>query len=406
MTALGTESVTASLRRSWRLLLIATFAIGFSNSVVFAVLADLQDRYGFGDAGLGAIAGTGFAVSLAAQLVIAPQADRGRAPQVLRGGLLLAVAGSIAFAFSSSLGAFVAARALVGASVGTFLPAARARAVLISPTGQGERLGRLAGVELAGFVAGPFVGGLLVDPLGIRATFLCFGAVALVALVGLSASGSASGTPAIPEGILAADTRPGWDLLRHRRILAGTLLAAAVFVPVGVFEALWDRFLTDLGASNGLIGLSFVMFGVPFVLFATPAGRLAERIGPVRCALGAALVLAPLIASYGMLQRPVVLVVLGSLEGTLQAVAAPAVQLIVARATPAGREAAAQGLAGAAQLAAATLTAVGSAPVYASAGAIWVFVGAGGLTILLATTAGILVRRTPSSEATPTPTGV
>lgn len=406
MSALGTESPPASLRRSWRLLLVATFAIGFSNSVVFAVLADLQDLHGFGDAGLGAIAATGFAVSLAAQLLIAPHADRGRAPQVLRAGLVLAVAGSTAFAFASSLGAFVAARALVGASVGTFLPAARARAVLIAPTGRGERLGRLAGVELAGFVAGPFVGGLLVDPLGIRSTFLCFGAVALAALVGLSLSERRAPSPATPASGVRTDARPGWDLLRHPRILAGTLLAAAVFVPVGVFEALWDRFLTDLGASNQLIGLSFVMFGVPFVVFATPAGRLAERVGPLRCALGAALLLAPLIASYGMLQRPVVLVVLGSFEGTLQALAAPAVQLVVARATPTGREAAAQGLAGAAQLAAAALTAAGSAPLYASAGPGWVFVTAGALTVALTVTAALLARRTVSPEDLAVSTGV
>ena len=40
----------------WYPLLLASAAIGIANSVVFALLGNLQDEYGFGDAGLGLIA--------------------------------------------------------------------------------------------------------------------------------------------------------------------------------------------------------------------------------------------------------------------------------------------------------------------------------------------------------------
>ena len=41
-------------------LMFAVFATAVSNSIIFAALGDLQDKYGFGDAGLGLIAGIGF----------------------------------------------------------------------------------------------------------------------------------------------------------------------------------------------------------------------------------------------------------------------------------------------------------------------------------------------------------
>ena len=36
--------------RGWYPLLLATASIGVANSVIFSLLSDLQDRYGFSDA--------------------------------------------------------------------------------------------------------------------------------------------------------------------------------------------------------------------------------------------------------------------------------------------------------------------------------------------------------------------
>jgi MFS family permease len=261
----------------WRPLLLATFAIGLSNSVIFVVLADLQDEYGFSGSGLGLIAATGFMVALGAQLLIAPYADRGRPRLVLFGGLGLAVLGSLLFAASSSLLGFIVARAVVGASVGCFLPAARALAVGVNPIGAGGRLGRLAGIELAGFVSGPVLGGVLIDPLGIRWTFIVFAGIAGLALLLLLPRP----LPVLPVSTGPRGPRLSFDLLRLPAIRVSMCLALALFVPVGVFDALWDRYLTDRGASNVTVGLSFALYGLPFVLLAAYGGRLAERVG--RC---------------------------------------------------------------------------------------------------------------------------
>ena len=62
-------------------------------SSVFALLAELQDRYGLSTTGLGWIAGSAFLASLVAQLWLARYADRGHAALLLHGGILTSAVG-------------------------------------------------------------------------------------------------------------------------------------------------------------------------------------------------------------------------------------------------------------------------------------------------------------------------
>ena len=57
------------------LLLFSVFATAAANSVVFASMSELQEKYGYADSALGLIAGTGFALGLVVQLFVAPLAD-------------------------------------------------------------------------------------------------------------------------------------------------------------------------------------------------------------------------------------------------------------------------------------------------------------------------------------------
>ena len=162
--------------QGWYPLLLATASIGIANSVVFPLLSDLQDAYGFSSGSLGIIAGSGFLVGLVGQIVLAPLADRGHATRLLLAGLSMAVLGSVLFASASSLGWLIVARCVVGLSNSLFLPAARAIVISVSEHDIAKRLGTLSGVELAGFVTGPVVGGLLAGPFGIRVNSVSPGA--------------------------------------------------------------------------------------------------------------------------------------------------------------------------------------------------------------------------------------
>jgi MFS family permease len=377
----------------WIALLLATASVGIANSVVFTLLSDLQDEYGFADSGLGLIAGAGMAVGFVSQLLLAPLADRGHSKRLLLAGLAAAVIGSVLFAASSTLIGLVLARAIVGLSNGLFLPSARAIAISMSPDRVGERLGTLGGVELAGFVAGPMIGAVLVGPFGIRWPFIVCGMAALLALVVLARR-------PLPAPVVSTERhRLSLDLLRLREMQIGVLLTMALFFPVGMYDAILDRYMTDRGASNLLIGIGFLMYGIPFALLATMGGRLADRHGPFRVSMIALVLVVPLTAVYGVLTAPLVIVALFAVEGSVQALGVPASQAFVARAAPVGRASAAQGLSGALNLLGGTVSALAAPAIYGAWGAEAAFGGAAAL-VGLAGCAAVALRRTAAPLVT------
>lgn len=153
-----------------------------------------------------------------------------------------------------------------------------------------ERLGRLGGVELAGFVTGPVIGGVLDrsagHPLAVRRL-----------QHRRAARGGGPPGRRLPEPTRTTSSeRLAFDLLRIPRTRVGLLLSIGLYLPVGVYDALWDRYLTDRGASNTMIGLSFLMYGIPFALLSAAGGRAADRIGATRAALIGILCAAPFTA--------------------------------------------------------------------------------------------------------------
>jgi hypothetical protein len=56
----GRATDVTSTRTTERVLLASAFILAASNSLVFALMGNLQDRYGFTDAGLGFIAAAAF----------------------------------------------------------------------------------------------------------------------------------------------------------------------------------------------------------------------------------------------------------------------------------------------------------------------------------------------------------
>ncbi|MGE3586738.1 MAG: MFS transporter, partial [Ilumatobacteraceae bacterium] len=341
------------------------------------------------------IAGSGMVVGFVSQLLLAPLADRGHSKALLLGGLAIAVVGSLLFAGSSSLAGFVLARGVVGMSNGLFIPSARAIAASMSDDNVAERLGTLGGVELAGFVTGPVIGGILVGPFGVRWPFLACGAIALAA--GLLLMPRSLPAPPIAERA----HRLGLDLLRLRDMQAGVLLNVALFFPVGLYDAILDRYMTDRGASNVLIGISFTMYGIPFALLATRGGRLADRRGAFRLSLVAIALVAPLTALYGFLTVPIIIMCGFFVEGAVQAMGVPASQAVVAAAAPYGRASAAQGLAGSLNLLAAAVSAFAGPVVYERWGPEAAFTAAGAVVLVCAVLA--VARRGPTVVPTPLP---
>ncbi|MEK7295078.1 MAG: MFS transporter, partial [Actinomycetota bacterium] len=262
---------------------------------------------------------------------------------------------------------FIFARAVVGSSFGFVFPAVRALAANLDLNRRGERLGRVASIELLGFVCGPLLGGILIDPIGLSATFLVFGFVALITVMIVAPR-------PFPTLVQSGDSQKlSLELLRHPRIVVAVLVVMAIQLPVGVFDALWDRYLTDLGGSNLMVGISFALYGVPFILLSSAGGKIADRGDPQRIALWSMLVVSPFVFFYGFFDILWIVVGLNIFEGIAQAVAYPATIAAVANAAPTGRASAAQGLSGSAGLVGAMMMAFLMPSVYGRFGATTTF---------------------------------
>ena len=360
---MGKKQINADLF----LLLFCTFSTAAANSVVFASMSELQEKYGYADSALGLIAGTGFALGLVVQLFVAPLADRGHGRKLIQIGLALAGIGSVVFVFGDSLSWFIVGRAFVGASLGCTFPAVRALAANLDRNRSAERLGAVAGTEIGGFVTGPLVGSLLIDPFGLDATFLVFGAMAVFALVVIMPR-------KFPELISSNESRRlSFDLMRIRSMRVALILTLAVTFPTGMFDALWDRFLDDLGGNNAMTGLTFAVYGLPFILFSSRAGKLIDKRSPVAVVLWLVIPISLLTISYGIVKQPWIILGIGLFEGILQATMIPAALSAIAKAAPIGRASAAQGLSGATTVLGQMIAAFTAPSIYGAYGAFVTF---------------------------------
>ncbi len=368
--------------------LVPAGVISCGVGMIFPLLARFQDTYGFSTAGLGLISGASFVAALVSGLLLANLADRGHARRLLVGGLLGTAVSVVWFSFGTELWQFVSARGLQGLAAGVFIPAARKVVAAGDPLVAGKRLGLLTSAELAGFMLGPVLGATL-SGVSLQFPFEVLGVTAVVLAVVLA-------RVRLPHLVTSSGTNRWFEsftLLRRPRVAGAALLSLALFLPVGLYDAMWARYLTDRGASTFLIGLGLSLYAVPVILFAPWGGRLADRHGPVRVAVLALCAVIPMTVGYGLLTVPVLITALAVAEGVPQAVANPAVQAAMLDACEPDEAAAGQGLAYAVNQIGAGGAALAAPLVYAATSAETLFVGVGVVMALILAGGTALSRR-------------
>ena len=387
-------------------LFLGTFFVAAGGGAIFPLLADLQDAHDLPTWGLGVISALAFVGAIVGQLLLAPLADRGHTRRLLLLGAIGSVVALVLFAVSGTLWQFALGRLLEGIAMGAYLPATRATLVRADPGRAGHLLGRYTATETGGFVLGPVVGTILFQLWGLRAPFLFLAvAVALVTVVLARSSipeaadqvrPAASDAPAVGQDVSPA-AHPGvfasLALLRIPGVVVAVVLELAVYLPVGIYDSLWARYLQDRGATTAFIGLGLSLYGIPYVLWAPRGGRLADRFGPVRTATIGMLVVVPTTALYGLLAAPLAITALALVEAFGNATAVPSAQTAMARSCPPERLAAGQGLSGSISLLCAAIAASVAAPVYEAVGSEVLFLGAGVLMAGLVVLAQVLDRR-------------
>src|SRR5215211_4948317 len=236
---------------------------------IFGLLADLQDKFGFEQNGLGLIAAVAFPAALVGQLGLSRYADRGYTRKLLWFGLATAAAGMIWFWLGDTLFEFVFARVLVGLGSGTFIPAARRIILSHNPHNPGQAISLL--------VVGPLAT-LSPEP------------------------------PVVESHSGGAEVRKVFSIPLAR---AGIFIGLGFAAIIGTFDAIAARFLKDLGGTDGELIIVMIALFVPLVVAMPFAGKLVDHHGPTRCGTIALLVAAPLVVGFGLTRELVFIGVLG-----------------------------------------------------------------------------------------------
>lgn len=364
-----------------------------SGSVVFTLLPSMQEEVGFPTWGFGLIAGIFFASSLLAQLFLARLADKGQATTLLMAAILLGVSSLIWLAFADSLLEITVARGIGGLASGCWSPAARATAIAGRPDRTARRLGYIAMGDTSGLVVGPLFGSFLASAFSIQTSFLVF-AVLIFAL-----------TPVLFVSPIAqvgsGGARPQLSsLIRRRPVQQATILAIALFLPVGLYETVWGKHLFNLGGSTHIIALSVALYGLPYMIIAPLGGRLGDRIGPIRLAFLGSVGLVIVTAFTGLPRELWILLPFGVIEAMISAVAYPNALAAVSRACSPEEQATGQGLAGAASIGGAGMMALIAGPLFEFGGPTVAFAVTAGI---VAAGAGLAFSRDPKAISPPMP---
>jgi DHA2 family methylenomycin A resistance protein-like MFS transporter len=201
---------------------LAAFTATLDNTVVAVALRDLQRDL---DAGVAELQGvvTAYTVALAALLLTGGTlADLAGRRRVLLGGLAVFAAASAGCALSDSSTSLIAWRAVQGAGAALVLPGSLAvlSAAYPEPAARARAVGLWAATGATALLAGPLVGGLLVEASGWPAVFWVN--LPLCAAVALVTAGAPAGAP----------TATGRRLDVPGQLLAAVGLAAATYAVV------------------------------------------------------------------------------------------------------------------------------------------------------------------------------
>ncbi|WP_420443868.1 MFS transporter [Candidatus Poriferisodalis sp.] len=368
------------------------FFVSASLGVVFAYLADLQDRYDLTNLELGMIASVGFVAGLASQLLLSPLVDRGHHRLVVWVSVVSAVAGAFGFVFAESTWSLVTSRALAGVSFGLFGLVARKALIGLDISGSGSKVGGLLSFGVAGFISGPFIGAAL-SGISFEAPFLLTGT--LMALVGPFAAILISKSPIAATAVDYSDLL---NLLRRPRVQAAILVHVGIWGLVGMFDATVDRYLTDVGLSSTEFAIGLLVLGIPLMVLPPHAGALAERLGGGRVAVPALVLFAPAVVLYGWVGGLWTFIAIGVAEAITESYSEMGAQVLILEATGVEQAAMGTGVLEAIGLMMAAIAALLGPSLYGQFGSRWLF-GVWGVVCLVLS--GIVMLRLKAVKIPP-----
>lgn len=353
--------------------------------VMFTMLDDWRSEYGIQETGLSMIIAVGFFTSFAAQLTIAPLADKGHARKLLSLGMLANAVGAVLMAFGESLPAFLLGRFVMGLGAGIAIPAIKRIVIVSDRENIGRNLGRGVSIEVAGFAIGPVISALTVDAFNLAAPFIII--TVLTMIFGIIISRLNISETAVED---QTDERFALDLLKLRPVLGSILVGLALYVMIGVYDSLWVIMMNDLQAPNWVGNAGVALFGLPWIFFGTLGGKIAQRHGPLRVSAFGLAMGALYMTSYGFMSMPYLMLGIGLSQSILDSLTVTGIGIAVAQATPAERQAGASGLLGGMQTLTGGISAVAAGTMYEHFGQAFAFSVTGIVMALLVSVGCVL----------------
>ncbi len=336
-------------------LLIAEGVIALGFGAILPILPLYYTSHGVDLPTLGLVVAAWPAARLFGEPLFGRLADRTSRKWLMVGALVVSAVAIVLPLFEVGPTAFVLLRALAGLAAAAYDPAARGYLVDANlPERQGETFGLYSAAQMGGFMVGPAVGGIAVAVTGEPTVvfWVCGIAFAvssvLVAVRVADRPRAAIAARAGEPGALTPEPAPQPVRLLNRLLVVAVILNMGSFLASGTYEVIWSVYMTSLGASIALIGVSFFTFSLPVMLLSPFTGRYVDRRGGYIALVVGTIGFAMCGVVYPLVPSVWWMVGLGLVEGTAAALSSPALYTLVARASPAGRSSTAQGLFGAA----------------------------------------------------------
>ncbi len=332
--------LTGVPRAAW-VLLIGNAVDNLGLGLFFPILPLFVERRGGTAALVGVIGAAGLLGNLVMQAPGGWLADRWNRRLIVIVSIAVYGMAFLLYLLPLPVNTLIAVRFLHAAAGGFYMPAARALLADLTPIEMRATVfGHWQGSSMGGFVLGPLVGGALatirLDLVFICAALSCLAGAAL--LVSLPRR-IRTVEPATTESVLGA-------LPRRLLVLLLPAIGAAVGWQYmgGVYGAMWVLYMTELGASPLVAGLSVSVYSVPIVLFSGAAGRLGDRYG-IRLMVATTLLFSAIFAiSYAFTRSIPVVTALGFFEAVCTLGGMPALLAEISRVVPANQQGRAQGL--------------------------------------------------------------
>lgn len=310
----------------YRLVYVSYLFMVASAGVTFVFLEDVEELYGIPAAGVGLISSLQFFTAVIAAIFVAPLGDRGMLRTLGIFAFASAIIGNLWIGFANELWSLALSRGLGGIGVGVFAVVGRKALIGETTDGGAEKIGGFVSAAVAGFIGGPSLGAWLGELGGIELPYLVISAILIVLAIP-----TLRYLVSVPIAVTERTTiRAMIPLFKSRQVRAATAAYVAVFFNIGVFDATVDEYLTDLGASNFLVGLVLLIVGAPLLFIPVLAGRAIDKsTRTAQLMLMSFAIFVPIILTLGVWEGILVFTVLATFQTSMESVIFPAANRLV-----------------------------------------------------------------------------